>query len=1036
MFNKWKKIGGLIVTTLLVVSILVGSIGELPHVFADNQQLSLTAETLECTEDSLLDFQVEWKELTNSTIVVTLPLDFQFNVTEWENKNKDTIKNVQFNQEKGELSFNPIETTGKLSVEVLAGAEGSKTISAKVNELIAEPLIILISKNKDTINSVDRPVEEQPNTEYEESETVDNNGEPLSIENDAPTASSPEANPEIPSVNTSDFAAVDSGWKELSDLKTHKTFALPFNRTAYYGFNTRNVFNSDIFLKDETGKEIAYLFGKDKSQKFYISEMKTSLFPIYHDYLEYTNIDGIEITKLAEQEENGVTKLRAYGMIKSSSLLGKQNEFEVRVTLTPNLDTGDIIKQIDIKRVRSTGGLSPSPYDKKIGFVELNDTKLNGEDDVDVKYIGRNQGMYIESNPYKIMFKFNQSNMGEPPTNWNAAKWLGVGITGIHYATPEDFFSGWKEAKGVENKNGQPGEVIKHLSDSSVGFKWPISEMKKDQNRLMTYTINLGEPIPPKLTIKNKNERLKKDETKTLQGTWSDADSKYVNLYYSVDGGESKPIQENIANPDKGKEYQWQQKISAKELGIGLHRINVFAMDDQGNSSAIAEAQWRVLDQTEYIFEKTYTKSGDPNKTKVGDKVHYLIYLENTSGIYYDITYLSDQLPLVSEGLTVLSDSIVGTTADGEKEKDQILYDEESGTIYFAGQNVESGANIQLEFDAVVNSNAIGKETLINRAGTAVKTKASPDVLQEITTEVSLPGSKIEENPVPKVTETYENLSKNEEINHVGDELLYQLEIKNDAKISQMKTDVNWYTIEAYDMLPAGLDYQKDSLRIIDEEDNDVTSQLNQDKSNITGGIVESMLDLKIATLEPQKSYTVQFKAKIKPDQIGKEIINYFYAKGTNINGDPVEDEAKLTVDNIEESLEPPILKIEHMPSFDFGSLKLPKKAQLIERKNTDFITIKDTRGVGSSWKLTAQLTEKLTNGNQTMNGLIYVNDAGTKQILELGTSTLIAEGTTKDDPIQPLAWNASNGLLLTIDSSAYLGKYKGSIEWTLENVP
>nr|WP_242700719.1 hypothetical protein [Enterococcus sp. DIV0212c] len=132
-----------------------------------------------------------------------------------------------------------------------------------------------------------------------------------------------------------------------------------------------------------------------------------------------------------------------------------------------------------------------------------------------------------------------------------------------------------------------------------------------------------------------------------------------------------------------------------------------------------------------------------------------------------------------------------------------------------------------------------------------------------------------------------------------------------------------------------------------------------------------------------------------------------------------------------------PELKLETIPSalaFDIAlGNDLKKPVEMIGA-----LAVFDNRDEGN-WKLgiTPSLLESET---KTLKGeYSYINSSGTETSIITDQKAFIEKGISDAEneriPVSD-KWNGKRGLQYTMNGSNYLGNYKGSVTWTLEDVP
>lgn len=124
-----------------------------------------------------------------------------------------------------------------------------------------------------------------------------------------------------------------------------------------------------------------------------------------------------------------------------------------------------------------------------------------------------------------------------------------------------------------------------------------------------------------------------------------------------------------------------------------------------------------------------------------------------------------------------------------------------------------------------------------------------------------------------------------------------------------------------------------------------------------------------------------------------------------------------------------------------FVTSTLTGNPQLVARNDDWTLDVKDTRGTGQRWALSAQstaFTDEKT-GRTLQGGPVYVGRYGrqplTDQSVQIMTHT--TDDSIDDGQVNVAnSWGARNGVLLDVDGDALAGNYQGTITWSLTNAP
>jgi hypothetical protein len=124
--------------------------------------------------------------------------------------------------------------------------------------------------------------------------------------------------------------------------------------------------------------------------------------------------------------------------------------------------------------------------------------------------------------------------------------------------------------------------------------------------------------------------------------------------------------------------------------------------------------------------------------------------------------------------------------------------------------------------------------------------------------------------------------------------------------------------------------------------------------------------------------------------------------------------------------------------NVSFENMQIPNQPTYSKRNNDWEILVNDTRGSGSSWRLTATLMEEFSDrqGHFLRDALKFVNEDGIETTMALGAATNVYEMITQDEQNVSINWESDKGILLKIDPFVYIGNYTGKINWNLIDAP
>ncbi|WOD64882.1 leucine-rich repeat domain-containing protein (plasmid) [Niallia taxi] len=132
-------------------------------------------------------------------------------------------------------------------------------------------------------------------------------------------------------------------------------------------------------------------------------------------------------------------------------------------------------------------------------------------------------------------------------------------------------------------------------------------------------------------------------------------------------------------------------------------------------------------------------------------------------------------------------------------------------------------------------------------------------------------------------------------------------------------------------------------------------------------------------------------------------------------------------------------LKFDHVPdNVSFDDTEISGERVFSKRSDDWGIVVLDTRGNGSSFRLTATLTDEFTNseGQKLENALKFIDNNGDEINMEIGIATKVYEAITEEQQIISVNWEEDKGPLLLIEPYVYKGQYTASINWNLIDAP
>ncbi|MFB7159678.1 hypothetical protein [Lysinibacillus sp. NPDC056232] len=154
-----------------------------------------------------------------------------------------------------------------------------------------------------------------------------------------------------------------------------------------------------------------------------------------------------------------------------------------------------------------------------------------------------------------------------------------------------------------------PGENAKYpfTKDPGWSLRWATDEQKYNEVREANLELMVADSDQHTIVqeVKLDNDIDYTDAGYRIKGTWNDDRGQRVTLYYTIDGGEPKKIEE-YENKKPGTDVQWEHTILKDEMKKGLdHTITVYMKNESGFTSD--EKTTKISPQftvTEQVFDE------------------------------------------------------------------------------------------------------------------------------------------------------------------------------------------------------------------------------------------------------------------------------------------------------------------------------------------------------------------------------------------------------------------------------------------------
>lgn len=277
----------------------------------------------------------------------------------------------------------------------------------------------------------------------------------------------------------------------------------------------------------------------------------------------------------------------------------------------------------------------------------------------------------------------------------------------------------------------------------------------------------------------------------------------------------------------------------------------------------------------------------------------------------------------------------------------------------------------------------------------------------------------------------------------IGSILTYTIDVENN-KPAAIAT--NWKAVTIEDQLDKALDPDLNSFTL-----NGILIPVTKVEFNEE----TRLLKVKVGDLASKNKAKLTFNARVNKTGINRTIFNKATVLGNSprevepfIVGpeDPIVAKQKIQT-NSNEVANPGgtvfgVLELVSTPttiSFGKGLKIAPTKQRYPVVEMSGGLTVQDSRAVKTSWSITARMASILesTEGKKLPNAMHYTYN-GIDQILGTDSILIYQHTSTNEDPLSISdSWNVQEGLNLQIPAGrVYPGRYRGIIEWTLQDTP
>ncbi|KRK79612.1 cell surface protein precursor [Companilactobacillus nodensis DSM 19682 = JCM 14932 = NBRC 107160] len=340
-------------------------------------------------------------------------------------------------------------------------------------------------------------------------------------------------------------------------------------------------------------------------------------------------------------------------------------DLRMEVVLRPSPSNAAIVqRELYVKNV--------SGSTQSFGILYGEDTQLNGNDAVPIYALEKNNGIYIQSSQYKLLF---DRSLPDGPSNYVVSQYNSASMDWTKGFSPANF-----SGTGTETKNLKYGDLILGGSggiDTSYTMKWPYTTLKPGETAHYVSSVGVSQPkyAVPKVTKTYTNKTS--TDGKNHIGDKLNFDLKIMNVGYNsnwsftklvdqipdglqidpnslvlknTDGTTSKLPSENydattktltippaLTVPDgKSASIQFDTTILSNAGGTTIHNLGIFSGIDAGSDDAEERSYTATADipiektAFDYVFTKQVrnvtngeTTYKDSTNAKPGDTIKF-----------------------------------------------------------------------------------------------------------------------------------------------------------------------------------------------------------------------------------------------------------------------------------------------------------------------------------------------------------------------------------------------------------------------------
>lgn len=403
------------------------------------------------------------------------------------------------------------------------------------------------------------------------------------------------------------------------------------------------------------------------------------------------------------------------------------------------------------------------------------------------------------------------------------------------------------------------------------------------------------------------------------------------------------------------------------------------------------------------------------------------------------------ELDEVNEGIT---ETVIALEETEEVVEDSLAVSPEKKDALKESESVEAATDEVIEREVIINLEVGGvelsEESKFNLLDERHEENSQSDMLNKVEEDKqSLP---LKATPLiglidvgilknTKLTATHSTISGGEEkitLKYEGQSLLNLGVLENTYVIFQLPTEV----IESLNVQSVKASYDVPGLLLGRNKGEFSSGEITFSGNQV---ILNSKSILSLSLLA-KYYFILEFTMDALPETEDGQYL--FKAEATKQIVDLGVLAGNVATATLDAPLKPRILGFQFIPeTLQFNTTEINTKPMLVQRVDANWsMEVKDTRGVNSSWRITAETMEPFTSINNPSHvltdAMIYVDEQDHEHTLTAGPIEVF-NGTTGVDTITSVNWSSNRGLLLRVDpTEVYAESYATTIIWTLVDAP